>query len=782
MPLIEASEVLAAPVAAEAEPQARSRRGRGRREPVQDAAVMAPADDAVTAASQTAEQAPVERSSRRGTAKRRQADPASTEAAEAAEATAVPVSPQGPAADDAAAPGSSQGHDRGRGRGRRPARAQPESDGAAASTPAAAPRPAPPPVLPPLPDAEITAPADGALFGRYAVEVPGEEAAEVTLRGARAGAAWCTCLDFALSEDASCPHVLALHAWIQGDAGRAAAWSRGPQVVGSRIALRHGARHGLLWLPGVECPRHLDEQATALQDMALDRLDDQALPRLLRAAREAGHALAVDDAVWLQLAALRDARWRVHRLESLLPQGPESVALQALRPQPLLPLQVEAALFAVCAGRCILADDAQLQPVQQALAAAEIWRRHFGLERVLLVAPRATLDGWRRWLAAAADGWSLTALENVDSDAALHQSLAPELVIVQEPTDGGLWIDPDRAAALLRLQSAHAIVLPAADWLSRPAELPLRLAFVDAERQGAYAALLQAHGQRDEAGQLCGLQGLEQLRATLEPVLLMRHLAEVLPQLPERLDRERRVALPAADQPTHAALSAAVAATLARWQRAGWLSDSQQRQLVDQVQALRRWCAGDGAPGVAAAKAQAVLSLLNDADAPVAKLVVFSQWPGALQALQTALHDTGIRSARWWASDAEATRRAAVLAFQSSAACRVLLVADPGSSALELACPAAQLVHLDRPWNPRLLTRRFGRVHRRGKAHLVPATQLLLEGSFEDALQRLQAGRDEPMPDLLDANAAEGFVQGDERDRWLSDLAAVLGLSTREPA
>jgi hypothetical protein len=183
---------------------------------------------------------------------------------------------------------------------------------------------------------------------------------------------------------------------------------------------------------------------------------------------------------------------------------------------------VEGALFAVCAGRCILADDAVLQPVQQALAAAALWQRHFGVERVLVLAPSDQLDRWRRLLPADAAGWSLTSIERVAGDVALHQDLAPELVIVHEPAAGGLWIDADRAAALLRLRSAHAIVLPAADWLSRPAELVLRLAYVDADRGGAYAALLQAHGQRDEAGLLCGLQGLDTLRATLEPVLLMR--------------------------------------------------------------------------------------------------------------------------------------------------------------------------------------------------------------------------------------------------------------------
>ncbi|MEN9627911.1 MAG: hypothetical protein RJA10_1138, partial [Pseudomonadota bacterium] len=556
------------------------------------------------------------------------------------------------------------------------------------------------------------------------------------------------------------------------DAARAAAWAAGPQQVGSRIGLRHGAVRRLLWQPGTECPPALD--ALAGQLLVADVVDDQALPRLLRHAREAGHELQVDEAVWDHLAVQRDARWRVSRLQALLPQGPASEALQGLGPSPLLPLQVEAALFAVCAGRCMLADCAELQPARQALAAAELLRRHFGVQRVLLLTPGDALDRWRRLLPADADGWSLFSLDHVAGDIERHRQLAPELVIVAEPAEGGLWVDAERAAALLRLRSTHALVLPGEGWLDRPAELPLRLAFVDAERTGAYAALLRAHGVRDEAGQLCGLQDLDLLRGTLEPVLLMRSRAEVLQQLPERVEQVLPVPVAATDLAPHQVLCAALRDTLARWQAVGWLPDRAQRQLVEQVQALRRWCAGDGSPAVAAAKAAALKQVLDGGDEPVGKLVVFSQWPGALQALQGLLDLAGVGARRWQASQAAAVRQAAVQDFSADPTVRVLLVADAGSAALELAVPGAQVLHLDRPWNPRLLTRRFGRVHRRGKAHLVPVVHLLAEGSFEHRLQARMAERREPVPDLLDGAAAEGFLQGEELAQWLADLAALV--------
>jgi hypothetical protein len=285
-------------------------------------------------------------------------------AAEAPESTAAPVAERAPSRRSRGR--RSEGGDRGD-------RAERGDRAARDAAVPAAPIPPVPPAAPRGPVAEIESPADGALFGRYAVRVPGEEAAEVWLRSPHPGTAVCTCLDFALSEHADCPHVQALWSHLQADADRAAAFARGPQAVGSRIAVLHGARRRLLWLPGTECTASLNDLAEQLLGVPPDELDDQAVPRLLRAAREAGHELQVDEAAWAHLAAARDARWRVHRLETLFPQGPASADLQVLgttAAAPLLPLQVEGALFAVCAGRCILGDAPELQPMQQALAAA----------------------------------------------------------------------------------------------------------------------------------------------------------------------------------------------------------------------------------------------------------------------------------------------------------------------------------------------------------------------------------------------------------------------------
>lgn len=677
-------------------------------------------------------------------------------AAPAAEPAAAPAPEPSPAPAPAAR------------KGRRPraAEATPEAPAPRPRTrrPAAAPA-ATEAALPPAPD--VRALDADAPFGRHAVQLPDDEPAEVQLRDSAPGTAWCSCLDFALSEDARCPHVDAALAVAQSQDG----WAQGPARPFSRVVLGHGAQSRPLWLPGRECPSELNDRARAL--LGDGPADEAAVARVLRAAREAAHLVQVDEAVWQHLAVARDARSRLQRLEELLPEGPVSASLQALAGAPLLPLQAEGALFALVAGRCVLADCAELQPALQALLAVRLARRHFGIERVLVLAPQAALDGWRRRLHDDADGVSLLSLESVASDAALHHSLGAELLVLQEPDEGGLWVDAERAAALLRLQVPMAIVLPGAQALERAAEWPLRVAFVDDTRQGAYAALLQHHGERDAEGQLCGLQALDGLRETLAPLLLARRFDEVRDRLPERVDHIEPVPLPTAAREAEAQLRQALIDAWRHWQRSGWLPDQAQRRLLGRLQDLRRLLAGVGPHEIAGAKADALRAGLESAAPASGKAVVFGQWPQALRAVAAQL--ASLEPVLWDPADTQAQRDAAVERFRGDPACRLLLVAD-GGPALDLRLPGVPVLHLDRPWHPRMLQRRFARVHRRGHAHLVPVTHLVLAGTLEQALAEQADARGDTIAELPDAQPGEGFLQGDALAAFGQDLGRLLAI------
>ncbi len=63
---------------------------------------------------------------------------------------------------------------------------------------------------------------------------------------------------------------------------------------------------------------------------------------------------------------------------------------------PLYDYQAEGALFAARAGRCLIGDEMGLGKTIQAIAAAEILARLFGVERVLIVCPTSLKHQWQR--------------------------------------------------------------------------------------------------------------------------------------------------------------------------------------------------------------------------------------------------------------------------------------------------------------------------------------------------------------------------------------------------
>ena len=76
--------------------------------------------------------------------------------------------------------------------------------------------------------------------------------------------------------------------------------------------------------------------------------------------------------------------------------GCAAPAFKDLLKVPLYDYQREGALFAAKAGRCLIGDEMGLGKTIQALAAAEIMAKHFGVERVLIVCPTSLKHQWKR--------------------------------------------------------------------------------------------------------------------------------------------------------------------------------------------------------------------------------------------------------------------------------------------------------------------------------------------------------------------------------------------------
>ena len=527
----------------------------------------------------------------------------------------------------------------------------------------------------------------------------------------------------------------------------------------SAIVLVDGDQRWLTWQPGHACPPAL-QQAAALRVDAQSHFapdDDAALPLLLRMAADLDHSLQVDEAVWPQLAADRDARHRLAVLEAAYPEGPSSAGLGALLRSPLPVYQSEGALFAVVAGRALIADERGLGKSVQAIAAAALWQRHFGVRRILVLCAAAQRPVWQRaWRRFAGDTepqlvdgglhqrqslWSTAAAvrilapEALASDAAHLAQWAPDLIIVDEPQQLAL-----RPADWAALQSPQALVLCGAPLADQPELMGSIVGWLDTQRQGPLAALHELQAA-SEQGRALDESDIERLTAGLSRLMLQRQRADLHDQLPPLVHSERLLALAPGQREAHDLQLTQIRRWLAGWQQSGYLSDTDQWRLALALRSLRFAChradPADPASALAESSVQALAGQLAD-------------WAGT-GALQVAVLCETL-------ADREQLRERLDL----DPGLALLLPTDPMPAMLDA------VVQLGVPWRTRRSPAGARGQTLPGQQWLYLVAQDSLDGGLFDTLDaRLDLPRT-----LVDGG--RGFLQGERLSDWLLAVQAVV--------
>ena len=688
----------------------------------------------------------------------------------------------------------------------------------------------------------------GPVFGLWRVVNPaGGGRYLVTLRGSAPGDNHCTCQDFATNDLGTCKHIEFVLHRLQARRGSKAAFARGFTQAASEVRLQRGPGpiSTLRFHPGSGCPAELRQQVQALCGLGVDvtppwelpLLHGRELDGLATAAAQAGHPLQWQEAALRHLAQWRDAEQRRHRLDKAYPGGAEDPALARLLKTRLYPYQAEGALFAARAGRVLIGDEMGLGKTVQAIAAAELMARHFGVQRVLVVCPTSLKHQWQReiqrftgrpaqvlqglraqrqqqwqWRAAAnaepgegspaeddaAVQCKIVNYETLVRDADLAEVWAPELLIVDEAQRVKNW-NTQAARALKRLADPAlcpcVVVLTGTPLENRLEELISIVQVVDQHRLGPTWRLLHEHQQVDDAGRVIGYRDLDRIGNTLAPILLRRRKAEVLTQLPARVDQTLFVPLTAEQRAHHDENGLIVSRIVQRWRKTGWLSDTDQRRLQCALQNMRMACNSTWLLDHETDhghKADELLTLLDELfEQPGAKAVVFSQWLGTHEVLLRRLAERAAQQPaerRWrhvfFHGGVPAEQRGVLVErFHIDPNCRLFLSTDAGSTGLNLQHAAAVVVNMDLPWNPALLEQRIGRVHRLGQSRGVQVINLVAQGSIEEGMLSVLAFKTSLFKGVLDGGDGTVFMEGTRLSRFMKSVdAATAGMGVAEAA
>lgn len=642
------------------------------------------------------------------------------------------------------------------------------------------------------------------IFSDFAVSEPATGSRyRVVIRGQALGQNFCTCPDYATNDLGTCKHIEFTLGQLMTKRGGKVALTRGFQPDYSEIWLDYTGQRQVRWRAGANCPEVIQEQARKLFDTDdHGKLRDArytGLPALLYAARTSGHELRCCDDVWQFVAQKRDAEQRETFLTYAYPESIRGMALSKLLKVKLYPYQVDGALFAVRAGRSLIADEMGLGKTIQAIAAAELFARHFGVQRVLVVCPASLKHQWKNEFLRCTEhdaqviygprekrqqqyGESafckIIHYDTLASDADLIAAWAPDLVIADEAQRLKSW-DTIAAQTLKRLASPYCMVLTGTSLETRPDELVSIVQFVDQHRLGPTWRLLDEHLLRNASGRVVGYRGLDDLGHTLAPVMLRRRKAEVLTQLPERLEHRLFVALTPEQRLSHDKSGDVVTRLLARWRRSGYLSDADQHRLHRALQNMRMACNSTfllDRETDHGNKVDELMTLLEDLfQDPKAKAVVFSQWLSTHELIQHRLAERRWGHVLFSGQVSGEKCGALVEQFATDANCRLFLSTDATGCEFQLQHPQATVIHIDNPWNPAVLEQRFGRVHRFGQSRGVKVVHLIGQGSIEEGLLTVLAFKQTMFAGVLDGGEHEVFMQGTRLSKFMECVELVSG-------
>ncbi len=621
----------------------------------------------------------------------------------------------------------------------------------------------------------------------------------VCVRGTTAADCSCSCPDFATNTLGTCKHVEFTLAKLGRAKVSAAELRAGYAPAHGEVFLRYGSQRRVCYRPPAEENAPLARLAAkffapdgALKPEAVPKFDEF----LSGAAKHDPDLRATDDALAF-LAELRDAAERRAKVAATFPHGPRSKALDSLLKVPLYDYQREGVLFAARAGRCLIGDEMGLGKTAQALGAAEAMAQLYGVERVLVVCPTSLKHQWKnevkRFTGRAArvieglkpkrdEGFAdpqpffkVTNYDTVHADVDAIESWGPDLVILDEAQRIKNWAT--RAArSVNRIRSPYAVVLTGTPLENRLEELAAIVRFVDPHRLGPTFRLLDEHQVRDDGGRVIGYRALDKLGETLAPILLRRRKAEVLAQLPERVESTVFVPLTPQQRVMHTEFQEDVARIVAKWRRFHFLSEADKRRLMVALQGMRMACDStyllDDKTDHGLKVAEVVTQLAEALEQPGAKVVVFSQW--------LRMHELLVRAAkkRKWGhvlfhgGVPGRVRGALVEKFRSDPECRIFFSTDAGGVGLNLQF-AGTVVNVDLPWNPAVLNQRIGRVHRLGQRSTVRVVNVVAKGTIEEGMLSVLAFKSSLAAGVLDGGSADIQLGGTRLAKFMESVEAT---------
>jgi superfamily II DNA or RNA helicase len=641
------------------------------------------------------------------------------------------------------------------------------------------------------------------VFSDFTVKNPETgNAYEVAIRSRDDSANHCSCLDFRTNRLGTCKHISFLLNKLENKRGNKKLFKAGHRQPHSSIYLDYRAGRSVKLSIG-------SEEETQFQAFAKKHFDAHLeikpegfamFEKLLAEARSIHDGFRCYDDTLEYVLAQREHLLRNDRLAELCPQGAESPLINTLLNVTLYPYQRQGVLFAAQAGRCLLADEMGLGKTIQAIAAAQLFKKEFGVAKVLVVCPTSLKYQWKSEIERFTDSdvhvvegtvhrrhkeyreneafFTIAGYHTVSNDLRQLNEQEYDLVILDEAQRIKNW-QTKTSAAIKRLRSTYAIVLTGTPLENKLDELYSIMQFIDQYRLPPLYQFLHRYQVTDDNGKIVGFKNLREIGDGLANVMLRRRKKQVLKDLPKRMDKTLLVPMTTAQMDMHTGYADEVARLVAKWVKQRFLNEKDRKRLMLNLSMMRMVCDSTYILDQANrhdTKVDELMCILEEffANQDGEKVVVFSQWARMLQLVEMEMQERGIGYQFLHGSVPSEKRGDLLKTFREDPDCLVFLSTDAGGVGLNLQ-NASLVVSLDVPWNPALLEQRIARVWRMGQESAVQVINLVSAGTIEHRMLGVLKFKDAMAKGVLDEGEDVIFMETSRFNDFMGKMVDLTG-------
>lgn len=590
----------------------------------------------------------------------------------------------------------------------------------------------------------------------------------------------CSCLDYESNNLGTCKHVEAVLFQIRRRHGSSLNRARPRLLELNRLSVYVTLRYvgDGTWTAAPVYDHQLDPGVLRIINSYLvpylNLLEDdpdaflRRLDRFLEEAREFGANVTVEPEVYDYADTVRSRARRDETRRQLLARVEAGQARLDLLKLPLYPYQAVGTLFLAFTESALLADDMGLGKTPMAIAASILLQEQHGIEHVLVITPASVKYQWGKEIERFSDAsytviggskqkraqqyaqrsfFTVMNYELMLRDRQHVHDLKPDLVILDEAQRIKNW-RAQTSQAIKDLPRRFAFVLTGTPLENKLEELFSIVEFLDDKLLGPPWQFMAQHVIKDEWGGIIGYKDLEGVRRAIAPILLRRRKADVLTELPERIDNDFWLDLETEQARLYRPLEKQLTA-LIRMPEWGPEQSALALSLVSKLREAA--CAAQLVePGTKSSnKLRELPNLVDEITAEGHKILIFTQWERMTRHAEAALQPLGAGMVRMHGGMGLRARQRIVEQFNTDPSTMIFVSTDAGGLGLNLQA-ASYVINLDLPWNPARIEQRIGRAHRIGQVNPVNVINIISINTIEQRVLDVLYRKQELFEEILD--------------------------------